>query len=151
MSSDDFYEMMIQWIENNGTTFNPNLSRETIESTILEEFNTRIQGIEPLTFFEDIQALLVREYSFDLTTIFDNYTFLENYVLHELGHALGLNHSYIPNSLMYNKFNPIPIPKFPRQIVIPKPVDNLALYGLLCSYEELDHLKRPLMSIFQTQ
>ncbi len=151
MSSDDFYEMMIQWIKDSGTTFNPDLSREDIQSLILTEVNARVKDIEPLAYFEDLQPLIVKEYSFDLTTIFDNHGFLKTHILHEFGHAFGLRHNYTPNTLMYNSFNRIPIPKLPRQIVIPKPVDNLALYGLLCSYEELDHLKQPLMSIFQTQ
>ena len=145
MNNDDFYEMMIQWMRDNNITFSPNASRETIQSWVITQVNERVKGIKPLESFEGFQALMIEEHSVDLTAFFDSSALLKSNMLHEFGHVLGLSHPNTSDSLMHDGFSVSPVPKFPRYVVIPQSIDKLALYGLLCSYEELEHLEEKVL------
>ena len=141
MNSDDFYNMVIKLMEDKYVTL-PNGESEDIQSWIIEEINAEMDDIQPLTSFEDFRDLIIREYTLDLTSISNSTVLFKNHLLHEFGHALGLNHNDEPNSLMYWA-HITPVPRFPRTFTIPKHIDDLALLGLSCSYN-LEDLKQRL-------
>ena len=131
MSSDDFYNMVIKLMRDHDVEF-PNDEPEVIKKWVIEEVNKRIEDTH-LASFEDYRDLMIREYSFDLTNIFNSSTQLKNHVLHEFGHALGLGHNDEPGTLMYDALNMTLVPYFPKNYLVPEHVDDLALHGLKCS------------------
>ena len=133
MSSDDFYNMIIRLMEDKEIIL-PNGETEDIQRWILEQINEKMERIQPLMSFEDLQRLMIKEYSYNLTNIFNSSVIFKNRLLHEFGHALGLGHNDEPDSLMYHALNITPVPHFPRNYIVPKYVDKLALDGLSCSY-----------------
>ena len=141
MSSDDFYEMITQMMKDKGIILSPNVNKEVIQSWLIPQMNAKIKDIEPLTSFEDLRVLMIKEYSLDLTSILNSSILLSNNMVHEFGHAAGLRHNNAPNSLMHSGLNINPIPLFFRDILIPKHIDGLALRGLSCSYD-LETLKQ---------
>lgn len=143
MNSDDFYNMVIQLMEDKEVTL-PNGEPEDIQKWIITAINAEMDDIQPLTSFEDFRDLIIREYTLDLTSISNSTVLFKNHLLHEFGHTLGLAHTEEPDSLMRGA-HITPVPRFPRTLTIPQFVDDLALHGLSCSYN-LEDL-RPILPL----
>ena len=133
MSSDDFYDMVIVLMEDKHVTL-PSGEPKDIQKWIIEEINAEMEDIQPLTSFEDLRNLMIKEYSLDIRNIPDNNpAVLKGRLLHEFGHALGLSHNNERGSLMYDGLNITPVPYFPKNYLVPRHIDDLALHGLSCS------------------
>ena len=133
INDDEFYNMIIEVIKDKEIT-PPSDKPEEIQEWFIREVNAEIENIQPLTSFEDLRALMIEEYSLDIVSTSKNSSvILKNRMLHEFGHAFGLDHNEKPGSLMYDGRNMTPVPYFPKNHVVPKHVDDLALHGLSCS------------------
>ena len=137
MNSDDFYNMVIKLMEDKRVTL-PDGEPEDIQRWIIEEINAKMNDIEPLTSFEDFRNLIIKEYAFDFTSISNSTVLFKNNLLHEFGHALGLDHIDGPEHLMHGPTT-TPVPRFPKTLTVLWQVDDMALHGLSCAYglEEL--------------
>ncbi len=133
MSSDNFYEMVAQMLKDKGIIL---MNKKAAQSWVISQINAQLKDIE-LTSFEDLQALMIEGLSSNFASILNSTVLLSNNILHEFGHALGLKHNNVLNSLMHSGFKITLIPNFFENITVPKQIDRLALQGLLCSYNHL--------------
>ena len=138
MNQDDFYDMILRYRLSKGFKPPSDASRQNIQDRILQDINMDMPSIGPLNSFEDLHDLLIREYSFDITEFLDDTTLLKNYVRHEFGHAFGLKHHRFKGRLM-EEFLLNRVILLPRHLLAPKAIDELAYFGLLCTYD-LGHL-----------
>ena len=140
VDSEGFYNMIIKLMHDKDIKISPNASKVSVQDWIISLINAERKDTEPLTSFEDLQDLLIEEFSIDLEQ-FNTSVVLKNHILHEFGHAVGLSHNGNIKSLMASGLDITPVPTVPRDILVQNEFDDLAMHGLKCLYD-LDRLRQ---------
>lgn len=139
LDGEAFHDMVVQTMVAKGIEV-PDAGAADVQDWIIGAVNAERGAGARLASFEDLRELWIDGFSMDLERL-NTAVVLKNHMLHEFGHALGLAHNEVVDSLMNPGYRVTAVPSFPADLLVEHDFDDPAVHGLGCTYD-LDRSRR---------